>query len=158
MKIYKNEDLRKQIVSTGSEWVAQQQFTLFGTATYYDGTLVGKDEAIRDTKYFFNMLDRKLIKRKDYEEGKKLQRLAFIETGRTRTNSHIHFYIKGNDEAIDRQIKELSEKLWAEKITRGYNLIMKDNIGAGTKRNSYCWKEMNNLNADTLLVECCYIG
>ncbi len=40
MEIYKNEELRKQIVTTGGEMVAHGKFWLFGTATYYDGTMI----------------------------------------------------------------------------------------------------------------------
>ena len=158
MEIYKNEELRQQIVSSGSEWIAQQQFSFFGTANYYDGTSVSKEQAIRDAQYYFNMLDRRLLKRIDYNANKRLDRLVFIETGKTRTNTHIHFYIKGNNEATDWQIKELSGLLWTNKITRGFNVVLDDNTGTGNGRNGYCWKEMNNLNADALLVECCHIN
>ena len=158
MEIYKNEKLRKQIVTEGSEWIGQQQFTFFGTATYYDGAAISRDEAVKDAKHFFNMLDRRVLKREDYNNNVRLNRLVFVETGRTRTNTHIHFYIKGNDDATEWHIKEICEHLWANKITKGYNLLLKDNKGTGNRRNGYCLKEMGNLNADALLVDCCYLG
>jgi len=148
MKKYKNEELRKQIVDEGSKWVAQQDFWLFGTATYCNGDLVSREKAERDARYFFNMLDRKLLKRIDYEEGRKLDRLVFIETGRTRSNTHMHFFIKGNDYVSYKQIEELCVNLWDKKIENRHNLKMLDNKTAGNRRNGYCWKEMNDLNAD----------
>ena len=95
MDIYKNEELRKQMVEKGKQWVAQGEFWLFGTATYIDGTAVSEDAANKDARYFFNMLDRKILRREDYRNGIRLKRMAFIETGKTRTNTHIHFFIKG---------------------------------------------------------------
>ncbi len=155
MDDYKNEELRKQIVEKGREWVAQGEFWLFGTATYYDGTAISEDAANKDARYFFNMLDRKIIKREDYRNGIRLKRMAFIETGRTRTNTHIHFFIKGIVEDDYEKIWCLSVQLWAKKIMRGYNLVMKDNLGAEDGRDGYGWKELDNLNKNTLLVECC---
>src|SRR5210317_1576593 len=128
MEIFKNKYLYTKIENYGSAWVAQQQFWLFGTATYSDGTMISSDEARKDARLFFNALDRHILNRKDYDENRRLQRLAFIETGRTRTNTHIHFFIKGTKWHDYRQIWHLSEQLWADKITKGYNLVMQDNI------------------------------
>lgn len=158
MKIYKNEELRKQIVDEGSKWIAQQEFWLFGTATYCNGNLIKREKAERDAKYYFNRLDRKALKRIDYEEGRKIDRLVFIETGRTRTNPHIHFFIKGNDYVDYRQIEELCVQLWDEKIEDRLNLKMLDNMYAGNRRNGYCWKEMNDLNADVFHAESSHIN
>lgn len=155
MEIYKNEELRKQMVEKGKEWVAQGEFWLFGTATYVDGTAVSEEAASKDARYFFNMLDRKILKREDYRNGIRLERMAFIETGKTRTNTHIHFYIKGIEKDDYKKIWRLSSQLWANKVKRGYNLVMKDNLGTENSRDGYCWKEIDNLNKITLLVECC---
>jgi len=155
MGTYKNEELRKQMVENGREWVKQGEFWLFGTANYYDGTVVSDDAANKDARYFFNMLDRKIIKRGDYRNNTRLKRMAFIETGRTRTNTHIHFFIKGIEKDDYEKIWNLSIQLWAEKIKRGYNLVMRDNLRAENRRDGYCWKELDNLNKNTLLVECC---
>jgi len=148
MEIYKNEELRKQIVNDGGKWVGELQFWLFGTATYYDGTMISREKAEKDTRYFFNMLDRKLVKRIDYIENRKLDRLVFIEKGRTRTNTHIHFFIKGNDYVSYRELEEKCIELWNEKIQKRYDIKMLDNLYAGNRRNEYCLKEMTNLNAN----------
>ena len=158
MEIYRNEDIRKQIVESGGQWVGQQQFWLFGTATYCDGTTVSREKAEKDARRFFNKLDRTLIKRIDLINGKRLERLVFIETGRTRTNIHIHFFVKGNDYVSYEQIVEQCEMIWAEQIDKSYEIDLRDNKYAGNRRNAYCYKEMNNLNADVLHVECCHIN
>ncbi len=158
MDDYRNEEWRKQIVNEGSKMVAQGDFWLFGTATYYDNEMISKKKAERDAKYYFNKLDRALLKRIDYIEGKKLERLVFIESGRTRTNTHIHFFIKGNDYVSYIELKEKCLELWDKKIKMRRDLKMLDNSYAGNRRNGYCWKEMNNLNADVLHVECCHFN
>lgn len=158
MEIYKNEELRKQIVSKGSEWVKQQQFWLFCTAKYYDGTVINREMAEQDANRFFNKLDRKLLKRIDLIEKRRLERLVFIETGKTRTNTHMHFFIKGNDYVSYEQIVEQCEKIWIKDIKKSYEMDMRDNKYAGNRRDRYCYKEMNNLNADVLHVECCHIN
>ena len=84
--------------------------------------------------------------------------MAFIETGKTRTNTHIHFFIKGVEKDDYEKIWRLSVQLWAKKIKRGYNLVMKDNLGAENRRDGYCGKEIDNLNKNTLLAECCTFG
>lgn len=166
MEIYKNEEWRKQIVRAGGEMVVQGEFWLFGTATYCDGTMISREKAEKDASRFFNKLDRELLKRIDLIEKRRLERLVFIETGRTRTNMHIHFYIKGNDYVGHRQLEEKCIELWPGKskklngkttgrIKKAYNMVMKDNIYVGNK---YCWKEMNNLNADVLYPKCCHIN
>ena len=170
MEIYKNDEWRKRIVSEGSKMVAQGDFWLFGTATYCDGTTISRNKAEKDARYFFNKLDRALLKRIDYIEGRKLERLVFIETGRTRTNMHMHFFIKGNDYISYIELKEKCIELWPGKskkssggkptgrIKKAFSMILKDNLNAGNSIDKYCWKEMNNLNADVLHVECCHIN
>ena len=158
MDIYKNELLRKKIVSEGGEWVGQQQFWLFGTAKYYDGTVISREKAENDASRFFNKLDRVLLKRIDVIENRRIERLVFIETGRTRTNTHIHFFIKGNDYVSYEQIEEQCEKIWIEDIEKSYDIRMDDNRYAGNRRDEYCYKEMSNLNADVLYVDCCHIS
>lgn len=158
MKIYKNEELRRKIVNEGGKWVGEQKFWLFGTAKYYDGTMISREMVEKDASRFFNKLDRVLMKRKDLIDGKKLDRIVFIETGRTRTNTHIHFFIKGNDYVSYEQIVEQCEIIWTEQIDKSYDIRMDDNRYAGNRRNEYGYKEMNNLNADVLFPKCCHIN
>ena len=156
MEIYKNEEWRKQIVKAGGEMVAQGKFWIFGTAKYIDGTMIRREKAEKDASRFFNTLDRKLLKRIDYNENRRLERLVFIETGKTRTNIHIHFYIKGNDYVDYEKFIEPCEKIWTEEIEKSYDIQLDNIYDNGVSE--YCWKEMNNLNADVLLGKCCHFN
>lgn len=109
MNFLSRAEIKNQFIEQGSSWVAQQQFWLFGTASYYDGEKIKRAEAEQDARHFFNMLDRKLICRLDYKENRRLPRLVFIESGRARDNTHIHFYIKGRGLKDYGKIKRFSE-------------------------------------------------
>ena len=51
------------------------------------------------------------------------------------------------------QIIQVAENVWNEKIYGSHNCVVLDNTVFN--RNSYGWKEFDNLRAKTLLVECC---
>ena len=79
----------------GAAWTRQQNFWLFGTCTYVDGTAVSRQQCVRNAQRFFNNLDRSILGRGLYRENTKLLRLVYVETGRFRVNTHVHFYISG---------------------------------------------------------------
>ena len=86
----------------GAVWTRQQNFWLFGTCTYVDGTAVTRTQCVRNAQRFFNNLDRSVLGRRRsvlgrrlYRENIRLPRLVYVETGRFRVNTHIHFYISG---------------------------------------------------------------
>jgi hypothetical protein len=141
----------------GSAWVDRQNFWLFGTATYYDGSTVNLREVTRNARYFFNVLDRKIITRRDYNEGNRLQRLVFVEHGKTRTNTHFHFFIKGHSWRDLAQIYSLAPTFWETKIRKSLNLVFKENFGVPFERGDYCWKEFDSIDKQTLLVDCCHL-
>ena len=66
----------------GAEWVRSQNFWLFGTATFKDGSRLKDSNASHDAKHFFNILDRQILKRKETMPGKRFDRLVFLEHGR----------------------------------------------------------------------------
>ena len=66
----------------GADWVRRQNFWLFGTATFKDGSRVTDMDAVADAKYFFNTLDRHVLTRKQTLQGERLNRLVFLEHGR----------------------------------------------------------------------------
>ena len=158
MEIYKNEEWRQRILEEGTKWVAEGKFTIFATANYYDGKCVSKEQAMRDAVHYFNMLDRRVLKRIDYNNGVRLERMVFVETGRSRKNTHLHFYIKGIDEETEWKIKEICRHLWSKKIRKGFNLSISDNRSANGRLDAYCWKEQKDLNNEVLAVGSCYLN
>ncbi len=150
-------ELKQKIKTAGADWIAQQNFWLFGTARYYDGTQVQREDAVRDAKHFFNTIDKQILARRDYNEGRRLQRLVFIETGKYRINTHLHFFIKGTNLAHYRLIKNTCETNWRRHIERAGDCVVLDNLNLQHERKHYCWKEFDCLGSETLLLECCHL-
>jgi hypothetical protein len=142
------------IRKAGSEWVRKQNYWLFGTCMYRDGSIVDEWRLIRDAKLFFNALDRNILTRKLTRSGKRLERLVFAEHGQAGVNAHMHFFIKGTEPKQRDLIVVAAERLWREKIAGARDCVVLDNTCAN--RAGYGWKEFGNLAAKTLLVECCY--
>jgi len=142
----------------GAEWVRSQNFWLFGTATFKDGTRVTDNDATSDAKHFFNILDRHVLTRKQTLEGKRLDRLVFLEHGRLGANTHIHFFIKGTHLKHYKAISYLAPHNWQERIVKAHTLVIKDNIGLDNTRSEYCWKEIKSYQRDVLLTECCHLS
>ena len=141
----------------GAAWTRQQNFWLFGTCTYVDGTAVTRQQCVRNAQRFFNNLDRSVLGRRLYRENVKLPRLVYIETGRFRVNTHIHFYISGYALQHYRRIWHTTENTWREQIDGAKDCVVQDNLGADRVHTGYCWKEFDRLSAETLLTECCYL-
>jgi hypothetical protein len=151
-----NETIQR-IKADGAAWIAQQDFWLFGTATYLDGSEICELEAIRDARHYFNAVDRQILARRDYNEGRRLQRLVFLETGRLRVNTHLHFFIKGTHLKQYRHIKAATEELWVRQVQKASNVLVQDNIVGKHERKGYCWKEFDSLHSTVLLVDCCHL-
>ena len=141
----------------GATWTQQQNFWLFGTCTYVDGTAVTRQQCVQNAQRFFNNLDRSVLGRRLYRENTRLPRLVYVETGRFRVNTHIHFYISGYAWQHYRRIWTAAENLWSKQIDGARDCVVQDNLGADRVYAGYCWKEFDGLAAETLLTECCYL-
>jgi hypothetical protein len=150
-------DIRQRIKAEGAHWIARQKFWLFGTARYYDGTQVSREQAERDCRHYFNTVDKKILRRQDHNEGTRLQRLVFIETGRNRVNTHIHFFIKGTHLKQYRHIKHIAEENWSRHIKQASDCAVLDNIDLIHERKGYCWKEFDSIRSETLYLPCCHL-
>ena len=139
----------------GAAWTRQQNFWLFGTCTYVDGSAVTRTQCVRNAQRFFNNLDRSVLGRRLYRDNSRLRRLVYVETGRFRVNTHIHFYISGYAWHHYRMIWHTAEKTWREQIDDARNCVIQDNLGAHRVHAGYCWKEFDELETETPLTECC---
>ena len=66
----------EKIKQAGGNWTAREHFWLFGTCTYVDGSLVIMDGCIENARKFFNELDRRILPRKQLDNGTRLERLV----------------------------------------------------------------------------------
>ena len=146
-----------RIREQGAVWTRQQKFWLFGTCTYVDGTAVTRQQCAQNAQRFFNNLDRSVLGRRLYRENVKLPRLVYIETGRFRVNTHIHFYISGYALQHYRRIWQAAEKTWREQINAARDCVIQENFGADRVHTECCWKEFDGCAAETLLTKGCYL-
>ena len=154
---YTEHELRKRIKAEGATWVAQQQFWIFGTAKYFDGTEIHERKAHKDIQHYFNTIDKAILRRRDYDEGTRLQRLVFIERGKTRTNTHFHFFLKGTHLWQYKKIWHTAEANWTRHIKGADNILIQDNIEFINERKGYCWKEFDDIRSETLHLPCCHL-
>jgi len=139
---------KMQIKDIGASWIAAQRFWLFGTATYYAPTSITRHKIEGDLRLLFNATDRKLLTHKELAQGKRLERLVFIESGRTRDCLHAHFYIKGTHWKHYRQLQTLIPQIWQQKITKAKDILMLDNLETSYERKGYTWKELDELGTE----------
>jgi hypothetical protein len=148
---------KQKIKIAGADWIAEQKFWLFGTARYVDGSCVHRRTLVKDAQHFFNTVDRVMLNRKDYDEGRRLQRLVFHEQGMFGTNAHFHFFIKGTHLRQYKHILQLCEGNWSRHIKAASDCKVLDNIELIHERKFYCWKEFCSLDNETLITECCHL-
>lgn len=154
---YAEHELRERIKAEGASWVAQQQFWIFGTAKYFDGTEIHEQKAHKDIRHYFNTIDKAILRRQDYDEGRRLQRLVFIERGKTRTNTHFHFFLKGTHLRQYKTIWHTAQENWTKHIQGAADIQIQGNIEFIYERKGYCWKEFDSIRSETLQVPCCHL-
>jgi len=154
---YAEHELRLRIKAEGANWVARQQFWLFGTAKYVDGTEIHESKAHKDIRHYFNTVDKAILRRQDYDEGRRLQRLVFIEHGRNRVNTHFHFFLKGTHLRQYKTIWQTAEANWTNHIQGAADILIQDNIELTHERKGYCWKEFDDIRGETLHLPCCHL-
>ena len=157
MPALENNLIATRIRDDGRLWIMKQKFWLFGTATFFHGENVSFEEATRHGRRFFNALDRRVLPRKQVNDGRRLQRLVFVERGRTRANTHIHFFVKGFEWSHYHAISEAAEQLWPNMIEHAADIELRDNVDAYAERAGYCWKEVRSDLHDVLMLECCHL-
>jgi hypothetical protein len=60
----KNVHYVDELKQQGATWVRKQDFWLCGTATFKDGNKITDRQVVADAQYFFNVLDRQALTRK----------------------------------------------------------------------------------------------
>ena len=85
---------KRKLKKAHADWLLEQQFDLFGTLKFVDGENINEYIAKRRLSYFFNMLDRKVKTHKEVKRGNRLNRFVYLESGKSRSNLHAHFFIK----------------------------------------------------------------
>ena len=142
---------KEKLKKAHSNWLKAQRFTLFGTLKFVDGESINEFIAKRRLAYFFNMLDRKVRNAKEVKKGNRLNRFVYLESGKSRSNLHAHFFIKGSTLKETKDIIIMAHRLW-QKVEKANNIDIKLNEDfVGTS--GYCVKEMDNIDKEILVLD-----
>ena len=138
------------------EWIATNDFTLFGTATYTHPWTIRLDKAHKDAAHFARLLSRKILGKHAVDRHNiYLPMMMFVERGKNRDNIHLHFFTKGYTLTHTKQIIFLADVLWKQKITNALDLVIKEEHEA--QRRTYTMKEQLALDDEILLPQACYL-
>ena len=81
--------------------------------------------------------------------------MTFIERGKNRDKTHIHFFIKGYSLKQTKGIIYHSNRIWQSKIDRSLDLVIKHELEA--QRRTYTMKEQLSYDDEILCPNACYI-
>ena len=138
------------------DWIASNNFTLFGTATYIHPTNVRIEKAHRDASHYVRLLSRKILgKHLVDRKNIYLPMMIFVERGRNRDNTHLHFFTKGYTLTHTKQIVVHANCLWQQKINNALDVVIKDEREA--QRRTYTMKEQLALDDEILSPQACYL-
>ena len=138
------------------EWIAAYDFTLFGTATYIPPQAVRLEKAHKDAAHFARLLSRRILGKHTVDRRKTyLPMMMFVETGRNRDNTHLHFFTKGYTLRHTKQIVVHANTLWRQNIHNALDVVIKDEREA--QRRTYTMKEQLALDDEILSPKACYL-
>ena len=146
----------ERIKNAVGEWVAMNKFSLFGTATYKHPQNVRLDKAHKDAAHFARLLSRRVLGKHTVDRQHiYLPMMMFVERGKNRDNTHLHFFTKGYTLTHTKQIVVHANCLWQQKITNALDVVIKDEREA--QRRTYTMKEQLALDDEILSPQACYL-
>jgi len=138
------------------EWITTQRFPLFGTATYRHPHHIRVEKAHRDASHFTRLLSRKVLGKHTVDrQGKYLTTMMFVEQGKDRNNTHIHFFIKGYTLKHTKVIIYNANRIWKSKIDNALDVMILDEREA--ERRTYTMKEQLALDDEIISPKACFL-
>ena len=165
----RNISLTQQYKQAVTDWNAKQQFTLFGTCQF----MFKSNRTIEDRKKavmrFWNAVARTIYTAKEIAtEGKRVERIVYLEQGRSRDYVHFHFFCKANNPTQLKTLINTTQHFWNNKVEDTQTLDIKLNQnsdyrdGDGIKEyEAICFDDNRNFKTEILneqiFVECCHL-
>ena len=140
------------------DWLAEQNFTVFGTLKFTDGYNIHDRLAEKLVRRYFNALDRAYYGNAVTNSNARHSRAVFLHKGASQENTHYHFLATPNADAV--LFCNLARKLWAglDTHTMGYLdtqiKLVQHNEGSA----NYMLHEYKHLGANTLFTAATHIG
>ena len=141
-----------------ADWIAENDFTIFGTLNYYNAKNIRLNKAHKDAATFMRKLNLTILgKHKVDRLNTYFNSITFVERGRNRDNTHIHFFIKGETLQDEKDISYYAYRIWNKaNIINANNVVLKDEAYA--QRRSYCLKEQQALDDLILCTNACNVS
>jgi len=138
------------------KWIAEHNFTLFGTATYVNPINIKVEKAHRDAAHFARLLSRNILgKHLVDRQNTYLPMMMFVERGKYRDNTHLHFFTKGYSLKHTKQIITLANDIWKKNIDFSLDVLIKDEREA--QRRTYTMKEQLAYDDEIICPKACFV-
>lgn len=140
-----------------ASWLSENRFTIFGTLTYRNPQHIRRHKAHRDAAHYMRLLSIKVLGREVVDrQNTYLPSLTFVEQGKQRDNTHIHFFIKGYTLQNEKDISYYSYRIWDRQyIDNANNVVLKAQYEG--QRLTYGLKEQHALDDEIISPKACFI-
>lgn len=100
-----------KISTAYSDWMAGNDWNVFGTLKFTDGTAIGKETADKLVRRFWNTMDRTYYGRLVETKGVRIKRATFLQFGDSGSNRHFHFIA---DVDFAAQFCVIAQDIWGD--------------------------------------------
>lgn len=131
---------RENIINAHKQWMDELAYPYFVTLSYNYQSVTSLVRAKKSLSRFFNALDKKVRTKEELAMGQRIERMVYIESGKSGTNYHSHFFYKPKSQMDNLRIQYWIHELWTTKVRFAEDVVIKTN-GEGDDRHGYCMKE-----------------
>lgn len=136
-----------------TEWLAEKDFTTFGTLKFTDGAEIGEAKAEKEVRKYFSMLDRAYYGNAVTNSNMRHDRIVFKHMGTSQANLHYHFLARPH--TCPMLFAQLARKQWANLSTWTINYASIDikTVRSNEAACSYMLHEYRKLGADCIILQ-----
>ena len=140
------------------DWLAEQNFTVFGTLKFNDGYEIYDTLAEKLVRRYFNTLDKLYFGNEGISNNVRHERAVFLHKGASQENTHYHFLAKPNTDAA--LFCRLARKQWAklDTHTMGYLNTQIELVRNNDAAANYMLHEYKSLGAKTLIASVSHLN
>lgn len=141
-----------------TDWLVEQDFTVFGTLKFTDGYNIHDALAEKLVRKYFGALDRVYYGNAVANNNVRHSRAVFLHKSFSQENTHFHFLAKPNADAA--LFCRLARKLWAvlDTHTMGFLDTQIKPVRDNKESANYMLHEYKRLGADTLFTPVTHIN
>ncbi len=97
------------------KWIKHFDCDVFATLVFNRN--MHKHNAVKSIKRYLNLLDIKVMQRKAVRKGKRIERFAVLQSGKSKDNWHCHILFNSKSTvATANELKQLAEIYWQTRV------------------------------------------